>query len=137
VDVFVVTNEQQGQQYQYNPQTRHRNIRLPKPTSFTNDLINHAVPLAEQLYQPGKKYLKAGVMLGHLVPDESLQGNLFFHSSENQHRILMDAIDNINFSQRDDAVKYVASGLKRNWKMRQELRSKRFTTRWDELYEVS
>lgn len=136
VDVFVVTNDQQGQRYQYNPQTKHRYITLSKPTSFTNDLINQTVPLVEQLYQPGKKYLKAGVMLGKLVPDESLQGNLFVASQENQHRILMDTIDNINFSQRDDAIKYVASGLKRNWKMRQELRSKRYTTRWEELYEV-
>ncbi len=136
IDVFVVTNEQQGQQYQYNPQTKHKYITLPKPTSFTSDLINHAVPLVEQLYRPGQKYLKAGVMLGKLVPDESLQGNLFLSSNENQHRILMDTIDNINFSQRDEAVKYVASGLKRNWKMRQELRSGRFTTRWEELYEV-
>jgi DNA polymerase V len=37
---------------------------------------------------------------------------------------------------RDDVVKYLASGLTRNWKMRQELRSKRYTTRWEELYEV-
>jgi DNA polymerase V len=48
----------------------------------------------------------------------------------------MEAMDNINFSMRGDVVKYVASGLKRNWKMRQEMQSKRFTTRWDELYEV-
>jgi DNA polymerase V len=33
-------------------------------------------------------------------------------------------------------VKYVASGLKRNWKMRQEMRSGRYTTRWEELFEV-
>jgi DNA polymerase V len=46
------------------------------------------------------------------------------------------AIDNINFSQRNDMVKYAASGLTRNWKMRQELRSKRYTTRWEELYEI-
>jgi DNA polymerase V len=38
---------------------------------------------------------------------------------------------------RDDIVKYVASGLQRNWKMRQEMRSKKLTTRWDELYDVS
>jgi DNA polymerase V len=45
-------------------------------------------------------------------------------------------VDNLNFSMRDDVVKYLASGLTRNWKMRQELRSKRYTTRWEELYEV-
>ena len=32
-------------------------------------------------------------------------------------------IDNINFSQRDDVLKFAASGTTRDWKMRQELRS--------------
>jgi DNA polymerase V len=45
-------------------------------------------------------------------------------------------MDNVNFAMREDAVKFIATGLKRNWKMRQELRSKRYTTRWNELYEV-
>jgi DNA polymerase V len=75
-------------------------------------------------------------MLGHIVPDASIQGNLFLSPMQNQQRLLMQAMDNLNFSMRDDVVKYAASGLKRNWKMRQELRSKRYTTRWDELYEV-
>jgi DNA polymerase V len=48
----------------------------------------------------------------------------------------MQAIDGINAAMRGDMVKYAASGLTRDWKMRQELRSPRFTTRWDELYVV-
>lgn len=48
----------------------------------------------------------------------------------------MKMIDNVNFSMRDDVLKFASSGIKRNWKMRQELRSKRFTTRWEELIEV-
>ena len=136
INVFVVTNDHEGNQYQYNPQTKHNYIKLLQPTSHTNELIKNAVPLVEKLYTKGSKYLKAGVMLGGLVPDESIQGNIFKSETANHQRILMEAMDNINFSMRDDAVKYVASGLKRNWKMRQEMRSKRFTTRWEELYDV-
>jgi DNA polymerase V len=95
-----------------------------------------ALTLVEELYRPGTKYLKAGVMLGGIVPDNSIQGNLFAPEKHNNNRALMDAIDNLNFSMRDDVVKYLASGITRNWKMRQELRSRRFTTRWDELYVV-
>jgi DNA polymerase V len=98
--------------------------------------MDYALPLVEELYRPGTKYLKAGVMLGDIVPDNSIQGNLFVPEKQNNHRALMDAIDNLNFSMRDDVVKYLASGLTRNWKMRQELRSRRFTTRWSELYIV-
>lgn len=51
-------------------------------------------------------------------------------------KALMEAVDNLNFSMRGDVVKYVSSGLTRNWKMRQEMRSQRFTTRWEELFEI-
>jgi DNA polymerase V len=136
IDVFVVTNDYEKGQYRYNPQTRHRHVHLLQPTSHTNELIKHAVPLVEKLYSKGSKYLKTGVLLGGLVPDESIQGNLFKTQTGNHQRLLMEAMDNINFSMKDDVVKYAASGLKRNWKMRQELRSGRYTTRWNELFEV-
>jgi len=48
----------------------------------------------------------------------------------------MSAIDNVNFSMRDDLVKFGASGMARNWKMRQELRSARHSTRWEDLKSV-
>ena len=136
IDVFVVTNDYKGKEYNYDPQTKHQYITLPYATSFTNELLHYAAPLVEKLYKPGSRYLKAGVMLGGIVPDESIQGNIFLSPSKNTRRTLMQAVDNINFSQRDDVVKYVSSGLTRNWKMRQEMRSGRYTTRWDELFEI-
>ena len=134
LDVFVVYNGIEGQPYVYEPKYLYNHFLLLKPTSDTAQLIKTALPLVESLYRKGAKYLKAGVVLGGLVPDDALQGNLFATSNVHQNRALMQALDNINFSMRDDMVKFAASGLSRNWKMRQEMRSKRFTTRWDELY---
>jgi len=76
------------------------------------------------------------VLLSGIVPDTAIQGNLFLPKAINEHRMLMSMIDNINFSQRDDLLKFAVSGTKRNWKMRQELRSPRYTTRWNELYKI-
>jgi DNA polymerase V len=137
MDVFVVTNGQGGEQYEYNPRSNHRYIVLPRATSLTNELIHAALPVVDQLFQQGTKYLKAGVILSQLVPDVAIQGSLFAPPENSSNRHLMDAIDNINFSMRDDIVKYVASGLQRNWKMRQEMRSRKFTTRWEDLYDIS
>lgn len=136
IGVFVVTNGSSKEKYVYNPQTRHLQMSLPRATSRTDEILHYALPLAEQLYEAGLKYLKAGVVLSGIVPDTSIQGNLFMPAHDGKGRSLMQAIDNINFSHRNDAVKYAASGLTRNWKMRQELRSKRYTTRWEELYEL-
>jgi len=126
----------QGGQYAYDPQHHHRYFTMMKPTSDTAELIRVALPLVESLYRKGAKYAKAGVMLGGIVPDDALQGDLFAAQTKQQNRALMQALDNINFSMRDDMVKFVSSGLTRNWKMRQEMRSGRYTTRWDEVYQL-
>ena len=75
-------------------------------------------------------------MLSGLVPDETIQGNLFVEEKHNGKRLLMNMLDNVNFAMRDDIIKFAASGTKRDWKMRQELRSPRYTTRWSEMFVV-
>jgi len=135
ITVFVVTNDYSSA-YEYKPATGSLYTILPFATSLTNLLIEHAMPLVDNLYRRGSKYLKAGVILGGIVPDNAVQFNLFEPPPGANEKILMKMIDNINFSMRNDVLKFASSGTKRDWKMRQELRSKRFTTRWDELYKV-
>lgn len=135
ISVFVVTNDQ-GSSYEYKPASRSAYTILPFATSLTNMLIAHALPLVDRLYSKGSRYLKAGVILSGIVPDDSVQANIFEQSLHPHEKKLMKMIDNVNFSMRNDVIKFAAAGTKRDWKMRQELRSRRFTTRWEELYEV-
>jgi DNA polymerase V len=136
ISVFVVSKEE-NHSVNFNRGATHSNyITLPTATSFTNELIKPAVALVDTLYKKGTLYKKAGVMLSGIIPDNSIQGNLFLSENKNCERKLMDMIDNVNFSQRDDVLKFAASGTTRDWKMRQELRSGRYTTRWDELFTV-
>ena len=136
ISVFVVTKEE-NHQVSFNRGVTHSNyITLPAATSLTNELIKPAVSLVDKLYDPKKLYKKAGVMLSGIVPDNSIQANLFFPETKNCERKLMEMIDNVNFSQRDDVLKFAASGTERNWKMQQNFISGRHTTRWDELFEV-
>jgi DNA polymerase V len=137
VSVFIVPREQNYEVSFRRGATVSTYITLPAATSSTPDLIKPAVQLVETLYEQGKSYKKAGVMLSGLVPDASIQGNLFLNGTKKYQRLLIDMVDNINFSMRDDVLKFATSGLTRDWKMRQELRSKRYTTRWEELFEVS
>ena len=137
ISIFVVTKDQDHMLNFKKYGTISTYTTLPAATSFTNELIKPAVQLVDQLYEKGQLYKKAGVMLSGIVPDESIQGNLFLTENKNCERKLMDMIDNVNFSQRDDVLKFASSGTTRDWKMRQELRSGRYTTRWDEIYEIS
>ena len=136
ISVFVVAKEQ-GHHIDFrHGVSKSRYVTLPVATSSTNELIKPAVNLVDKLFEKGKLYKKAGVMLSGLVPDATIQSNMFVEEKHNNHRMLMDMLDNINFSMRDDILKFAASGTKRNWKMRMEMRSPRYTTRWEELFEV-
>jgi DNA polymerase V len=135
INVFVVPKETTAApHFQHGPMLSAYTV-LPYPTAVTPQLIKPAVLLAEKLFQQGKLYKKAGVILSSLVPDDSVQGNLF-EPQKGIGRLLMEQIDNINFSMRGDLVKFAASGTKRDWKMRKDFHSPRYTTRWEELYEV-
>jgi len=136
VSVFVIKKEQDHSLGFNRGATITTHIILPSATSMTQELIKPAVALVDQLYEEGYYYKKAGVMLSGIQPDNSIQGNLFSSEAKNGERKLMEMIDNINFSQRDDVLKFAASGTKKDWKMRQELRSGRYTTRWEELYYI-
>ncbi len=109
---------------------------LDAATSITNQLIKPAVALVDDLFEEGRLYKKAGVTLSGIVPDNSIQANLFVPDSTNKGRLLMSMIDNMNFAMRDDIVKFASSGTTRNWKMQKNFHSPRYTTRWDELYEI-
>lgn len=136
ISIFVVAKGQN-----HNIDFRHGEsigtyTRLPVATSATHELIKPAVALVDKIFKTGTVYKKAGVMLSGLVPDATIQGNLFTEEKHNGKRLLMSMVDNVNFALRDDVIKFAASGTKRNWKMRMEMRSPRYTTRWDELYEI-
>jgi len=136
ISVFVVKKEQDHMLNFRQGGTISDCITLPVATSITHELIKPALTLVDKIYKRGNEYKKAGVMLSGLERDSSIQGNLFKPETKNCGRRLMDMMDNINFSQRDDILKFASSGTTRNWKMRQELRSGRYTTRWEELFEV-
>jgi DNA polymerase V len=139
VSVFVVPKEERapGKRFKHGPMVSEA-VVLSNATSITSELIKPAVYLAEKVFRIANKerpslFKKAGVTLSGIVKDELLQGNLFRPSLKNNGRLLMSMMDNINFSMRDDILKFAASGTARNWKMRQEWRSPRYTSRWDEL----
>ncbi len=136
ISVFVVPKEQSNSnRFRHGPSISTFTT-LPVATSFTNKLIKPAVEMVDHIFEEGRLYKKAGVMLSGIVPDNTVQSDMFLPPTKNSERFLMDMIDNVNFSMRDDMIKFAASGTDRNWKMRQDHHSGRYTTRWDELFEV-
>jgi DNA polymerase V len=136
ISVFIVAKETNTGGKFHHGSAISNYIILPLATSLTNELIKASTALVDQLFEKGRVYKKAGVTLSGIVPDSSIQASLFTAAASEKNRMLMSMMDNINFSMRNDIIKFAASGTNRDWKMRQELRSPRYTTRWEELFEI-
>ena len=90
-----------------------------------------------QIYKPGFKLSKAGVMLLDLMPDNVLQGEFDFDAPEGRDRgKLMVAMDAINDRFGRGAIHVgsaVGAGAPRDWSMRQDRLTPQYTTKWSDL----
>jgi DNA polymerase V len=112
-------------------------MELPVATNHTPELIHYALRLAEQLFQRGNRYRKAGVMLSDLAPARCVQGDLFEDISQRERsERLMQVMDQVNRKYGTGTLRYAATGLQQRWQMKAERRSPRYTSRWDELLVV-
>ncbi|HIJ52112.1 MAG TPA: Y-family DNA polymerase [Planctomycetes bacterium] len=111
-------------------------VSFPTATSYTPELIDGAIRSVERLYRKGFLFNKAGVILSDLVPEGSVQRNLFDESDRQKSRRLMGAVDAVNTRLHRRALTWAAEGINQPWRTKFVRRSKRYTTRWDELAEV-
>jgi DNA polymerase V len=113
--------------------SRGASCELIEPSSYTPELTAHACTLLERIYRKGPAYRKAGVTLTGLVRRGNIQTSFFGAHDEPKRIELMKAMDKVNSEWGTDTLKPASSGTSREWRMRQEKRSKRFTTSWREL----
>ena len=113
---------------------------LPVPTADSQQFINAALDGLERIFMPGFAYAKAGVMLYGLERADAMQGSLLAlaagnaASGDDRRQRLMRSLDDINGRFGRDTVIFGAQGMGHApWHMRQEHRSPRVTTCWDEL----
>jgi DNA polymerase V len=134
VYVFIQTNRFNKDE-QYNAGLT---VPMPEPTDDTLTLTAAALAGLGVIYRSGYRYKKAGVMLTLLSDKQARQRSIFDHAAVTQRSTqLMTALDTINRDYGHGTVRSGASGFTQRWAMRNENRSPRYTTRWDELPIVS
>lgn len=103
------------------------------PTQDTRVVIAAAKECLKRIYQSGFRYHKAGIILTDLI-DERLQQPDLFASCESAKQIqLMKVMDTINHKMGEHTLFPLAQGVKKEWLVRSDRRSPRYTTNWDEL----
>ena len=79
---------------------------------------------------------KAGVILNELVPEGTGQGQLFEPAPSGKSSAMMQVMDQLNKRMGRGTVYQAVTGIKRDWSLRAEYRSPRYTSRWTDLPKV-
>ncbi len=109
-------------------------IPLKNQSSYIPDLIEAAHNGLQQIYKPGYRYKKTGVMLIGIVPDSSIQLELFGDNSKIvDSKNLMKIIDVINKKHGKNSVHSGAFSFHKSWGMKRNHLSPEYTTRWADL----
>lgn len=111
-------------------------VRLDTPTSDTGMLISLLVQEFARLHNPRQAYHRLGVFLYDFVPENQLQTDLLGQVDTTAHdraRARMQAMDRINSRHGRGHLRYAAEDLSKNWQPKQQIRSPRYLSSWDEL----
>ncbi len=130
IQVFAHTNPFKNTTQYY----KSASIKPKFPTNSSIEISQLAIQTLSKIFKPGIEYKKAGVMLADFS-EGPLQTRSFFEISSD-HSLLMKVIDDINQKHGRNSIEIGASGSKRAWQLRSNMRSPCYTTKWHDLLEV-
>ena len=131
LQVFLKTNV-----FKPNEPSHHPVISLPltDASSDTRVLAAHAVHGVRRIYRKGFRYVKAGIVLSEITDAANRQGSFYqSEASIDRSARTMQAIDRINRSMGRDTLVIGATGVRKPWQMKREMKSPHFTTQWSDL----
>lgn len=122
-------------------------VPLVRHTGDSSVLVNAATAAVREQFRSGIRYVKAGAVLSDLRPAGQEQGELGLFASDGVvtkkppggRDRLMVAMDALNNRYGRDSIRLGSTAAASNgadvavWATRQERRSPRYTTRWDEM----
>ncbi|WP_337883396.1 Y-family DNA polymerase [Chromobacterium haemolyticum] len=131
---FLQVSLQRGVYQQGTVQRDSEVVPLLPASADSRVLVAAASRALERLWRPGASYQKCGVMAWQLVDAERAQPDLFASGPDPEKgKRLMAALDAINLRMGRGTVKLLAEGLEQPWKMKQDMLSPAYTTRWEDI----
>jgi DNA polymerase V len=113
-----------------------RTVVFQNPTNATNEILAAISRAVGALYAPGVKYRKSGVVFFGLSSGDAPEQLDFFRRRSDSSRQMDDLykrVDALNRKYGRGKIFSASEGIKREWKMKRSLLSRRATTDWDEL----
>lgn len=105
--IFVCGNIHKGEKHY-----KSKQLKFQRQTKDVDEIWSQVQPILKEIYSSQKKYKKCGIIFNELVPENVQQGTLFMEPIEK--------IDPPKTKEKD-------------WEMKQDFISKKYTTKWDEI----
>lgn len=129
--VFIHTNNFREDLPQY---WKNTVIHLPVPTNDTQEIVHYALTGLKTIFRDGYQYKKAGVIITEIT--EGAQLGLFDSIDRDKREKLQQAVDKIN-GKHSQRVKLAVQGTDRDWKLKQEQLSGRYTTDMNQIININ
>ncbi len=110
VTIFIAGNKHKDEKHYTSKQ-----ILFQKQTRDENEIWSQIYPHLKKMFKTGKKYKKCGIIFNDLMPESIEQGTLFSSSIQ---------------------IVQPPANVEKEWEMRQEFMSQKFTTSWKEIPSV-
>lgn len=108
--IFISGNVHKGEKHYSSKQ-----ITFQRQTREVDEIWSQVYPELRKIYNSKKKYKKCGIIFNDLMPENIEQGTLFLNSIQ---------------------IVQAPVNKEKNWEMKQEFISKKYTTSWDEIPNV-
>lgn len=131
ISFFMTTNK-----HKPGYQVMSDETKLLAPTADTGVLIDTAIQLLIKNFSYGQTYHRAGIWLYDFVSEDSFQHSLLDNEANWQHakqQLRMNAVDSVNKRYGKHTVYYASENLGSIWQPKNQIKTPRYTTRWDEL----
>ncbi|WP_286192354.1 translesion error-prone DNA polymerase V subunit UmuC [Erwinia sp. S59] len=107
--------------------------KLNLPTQDTRYIIEAAMRSLDRIWLEGRRYMKAGIMLDDFTPNGVSQFNLLDDTQPRKNSTqLMKVLDGTNQSRLGN-LWFAGQGINTEWKMKREMLSPSWTTRWSDI----
>ena len=137
ITVFIRTNPFRINDKQYSNSCSYN---FQEATKYTPDLIKAGISLLNKIYKPGYYYQKAGILLTEIIPQGKEQESLFnldhLQYKNPKKDLVIQKVDEINSLFGNNTLIFGSSGIKKEWKIKSEKRSDRYTTCFNEILTI-
>ena len=131
--VFIHTNPHKVEHRQYK---RSIDVELDRASNNTAEIIKYVLKGFDIIYQSGYRFMKAGVMVREMVPEDQVQTSLFETANGEKNKKMMAAMDKVNRSLGKEIVRMAVQGFEKRYRLKAEHLSPCYTTRIDHILKV-